>query len=89
MRKSKQTAAVLQIFIDQKDRWYHGYELVKITGLKSGTLYPMLSRLVLRGWLRVRYEKIDPRRAKRPPRVYYRITAKGLIEAPLLTNEEE
>jgi PadR family transcriptional regulator PadR len=89
MRKSKQTVAVLQIFIDGKDRWIYGNELIKTTGLKSGTLYPMLSRLVLRGWLRARYEKIDPRRAKRPPRVYYRITAKGLIEAPLLIDKGE
>ena len=59
--------------------WQHGYELSKGTGLKSGTLYPILLRLSDQGLLDSRWK--DAERPGRPPRHVYRLTASGLALA--------
>jgi PadR family transcriptional regulator, regulatory protein PadR len=59
--------------------WRHGYELAKQTGLKSGTLYPILIRLAERGLVEARWEEEQP--AGRPRRHLYRLTADGAREA--------
>jgi PadR family transcriptional regulator, regulatory protein PadR len=46
---SAQTLSVLAALCDQPSQWQHGYALAKQTGLKSGTLYPILIRLADRG----------------------------------------
>jgi PadR family transcriptional regulator PadR len=55
--------------------WRHGYELAKETGLKSGTLYPILIRLADRGLVEATWEQEQP--AGRPRRHLYRLTADG------------
>ena len=39
---SAQTLSVLAALCDQPSQWQHGYALAKQTGLRSGTLYPIL-----------------------------------------------
>ena len=56
--------------------WRHGYELSKDTGLRSGTLYPLLMRFAERGWVEARW--IEAAAPGRPPRHIYRLTAEGL-----------
>jgi DNA-binding PadR family transcriptional regulator len=56
--------------------WRHGYELAKETGLKSGTLYPILMRLAERGLVEARWEEEQP--AGRPRRHLYRLTPDGV-----------
>ncbi|HJY68249.1 MAG TPA: helix-turn-helix transcriptional regulator, partial [Streptosporangiaceae bacterium] len=46
---SPQTLAVLVALGEQPSAWQHGYALAQLTGLKSGTLYPILIRLADRG----------------------------------------
>ncbi len=46
---SAQTLSVLAALCGEPSRWRHGYALAKQTGLKSGTLYPILIRLADRG----------------------------------------
>ena len=46
---SAQTLSVLAALCDQPSQWQHGYALARQTGLKSGTLYPILIRLADRG----------------------------------------
>src|ERR1700733_5332669 len=46
---SPQTLAVLAALAGQPSAWQHGYALAQETGLKSGTLYPVLIRLADRG----------------------------------------
>ena len=46
---SPQTLAVLAALGGQPSAWQHGYALARETGLKSGTLYPILIRLAYRG----------------------------------------
>jgi PadR family transcriptional regulator PadR len=55
--------------------WLHGYELSRRTGLKPGTLYPILERLALRGLLEGRWEQSPL--GKRPARHSYRLTDVG------------
>ena len=46
---SAQTLSVLAALCAEPSQWCHGYALAKQTGLKSGTLYPVLIRLADRG----------------------------------------
>ena len=59
--------------------WGHGYDLARETGLKSGTLYPILVRLEQQGWLEARWEE-EPAPG-RPRRHLYRLTGLGAEEA--------
>ena len=56
--------------------WRHGYDIARETGLKSGTLYPILIRLADRGLLEASWEDEQP--AGRPRRHLYRLTSEGL-----------
>ena len=42
---SAQTVALLVALAARPQDWRHGYDLARETGLKSGTLYPILVRL--------------------------------------------
>src|SRR6476646_7156888 len=79
MRTTDQTIAVLSALQNSSKSWTHGYQLSKITGLKSGTLYPILLRLHDEGWLEAKWEASSEQ--GRPPRHLYRITAAGSMEA--------
>jgi PadR family transcriptional regulator PadR len=76
MRISHQTRLVLQAFLDTPAEETYGYSLSQITGLKAGTLYPILQRLTAEGWLRTRWDETDAPRGPRRRR-YYRLTAEG------------
>jgi PadR family transcriptional regulator len=76
---SRQTRALLAALLDRCQVWRHGYELSKETGLRSGTLYPLLMRLNEQGLLESRWQ--EPDRTGLPPRHVYRLTASGLALA--------
>jgi DNA-binding MarR family transcriptional regulator len=78
-RFSAQTLSVLAALCDQPSRWQHGYALAKQTGLKSGTLYPILIRLADRGMVEGCWQ--DEPGPGRPRRHLYRLTAAGLASA--------
>ena len=42
---SKQMRLLLAVLSTQRSEWRHGYDLLKDTGLSSGTLYPLLMRM--------------------------------------------
>lgn len=56
--------------------WRHGYDLIRILALKSGTLYPLLMRLESQGFLEAEWQQSST--GGRPPRHAYRLTAEGL-----------
>src|ERR1043165_3338697 len=72
---SAQTLAVLAALCAAPSDWRRGYDLAKDTGLKSGTLYPILVRLADRGLVEARWEAEQP--VGRPRRHLYRLTADG------------
>ena len=76
---SVQTLLVLAALAAVPADWRHGYDLAKETGLKSGTLYPILVRLADRGLVEARWEEGRP--AGRPPRHLYRLSSAGLAAA--------
>lgn len=79
MNFSAQTLAVLAALTGQPSSWRHGYDLARETGLKSGTLYPILIRLADRGVVEATWEAEQP--AGRPRRHLYRLTSDGLATA--------
>ena len=76
---SAQTLAVLADLCATPSQWRHGYGIARDTGLKSGTLYPVLVRLADRGLVEACWEDEQP--AGRPRRHLYRITPEGLAVA--------
>jgi PadR family transcriptional regulator PadR len=72
---SAQTLSVLAALFAEPVQWQHGYALAKLTGLKSGTLYPILIRLADRGLVEACWEQ-EPTPG-RPRRHLYRLTAAG------------
>jgi PadR family transcriptional regulator, regulatory protein PadR len=76
---SPQTLAVLMALSEQPSAWQHGYALAQETGLKSGTLYPILIRLADRGLVEACWQ--DEPVPGRPRRHLYRLTAHGLASA--------
>lgn len=81
IRITTQTLAVVAIFLSDPTAERHGFDLVERTGLKSGTLYPLLARLEGAGWLCSRWEEVDPASAGRPRRRLYALTAEGADSA--------
>jgi DNA-binding PadR family transcriptional regulator len=78
IRKSPQTFQVLAGFLENPEKWKYGYDISRETGLKSGTLYPILMRLAEHSLLETRWEHVEP---GRPPRHLYRLTPDGVAYA--------
>ena len=76
---SVQTLSVLAALCSEPAGWRHGYGIAKDTGLKSGSLYPILIRLADRGLVEARWEEGQP--AGRPRRHLYRLTPGGVARA--------
>jgi DNA-binding PadR family transcriptional regulator len=66
--------------------WY-GLQLSKRSGLKPGTIYPILSRLLEAEWVERRWEEIDPVAEGRPRRRLYRLSAVGAPAARWAVDE--
>src|SRR5215470_16544538 len=75
LRLSPQTLRVLDAFLDDPKEWKYGYDISRTTGLKSGTLYPILMRLAERELLEASWETAE---IGKPPRHMYRFTPNGL-----------
>lgn len=78
LRLSPQTVQVLDAFLEAPKDWRYGYDISRDTGLKSGTLYPILMRLADNKLVEACWETTD---AGRPPRHMYRLTSVGLQSA--------
>ncbi len=56
----------------------YGFDIIDITGLPGGTVYPALRRLEDTGCLASKWEKhVIAQAAARPPRKYYELTRAG------------
>lgn len=73
-RMTLPTLLVLRVLLDGET---YALRICQATGLKSGTISPILARLADRGWLVQRWEDIDPAERGRPPRRYCRLTEEG------------
>jgi PadR family transcriptional regulator, regulatory protein PadR len=75
LRLSPQTLLVFGALLVEPRAWHYGYDLSRSTGLKSGTLYPILMRMADRKLLETRWEAAE---SGKPPRHMYRFTPEGL-----------
>jgi PadR family transcriptional regulator PadR len=78
-RLTRPTAQMLAALLQAPHTWRYGYDLTKESGIASGTLYPLLARLVDDGWLETRWENSAV--PGRPPRHLYRLTPIGRAQA--------
>jgi PadR family transcriptional regulator len=78
-RPSRQMLTLLAALSERARQWRHGYDLMKETGLLSGTLYPLLMRMTDDGLVEAQWR--DPVQPGRPPRHVYRLTASGIALA--------
>ncbi|MEU5567439.1 PadR family transcriptional regulator [Micromonospora musae] len=81
MRLTLPVVKVLSALLAEPDAERYGLDLMKLTGLPSGTVYPVLHRLQGARWVEADWETIDPAVAGRPARRYYRLTAEGATAA--------
>lgn len=74
-KSSRQALALLGAMLERPGEWRHGYDLGKDTGLKAGTLYPLLMRLADEGLLESEWRPAA--RPGLPARHAYRLTPAG------------
>ena len=70
---------LLDAFAARTQHWRHGYDLMKETGLSSGTLYPLLMRMAEKGLIEAEWR--EPAQVGRPARHAYRLTTAGIALA--------
>lgn len=73
-RLSPQTIRILEEFLQSPAVWRYGYELSRETGLRPGTLYPILMRLAKYSLVETRWVVTEN---GVPPRHTYRLTSRG------------
>jgi len=79
----RKTHALVQVAIElmaDPTAKHWGYELGKRAGVRSGVLYPMLTRMLDAGWLTDGWEDPATIQEKRPPRRYYELTNEGRLQ---------
>ena len=78
MGKSYLTFSAAHVLQAVANGYLYGFEIIDITGLPSGTVYPALRRLEDNDYLGSKWEKTAIANAEaRPPRKYYEITRAG------------
>jgi DNA-binding PadR family transcriptional regulator len=76
MSKSIRLTYAAAMVLQALDRGYrYGFDIVEATGVRSGTVYPLLRRLEEAKMVRSKWEPVTIARAShRPPRKYYEVT---------------
>jgi PadR family transcriptional regulator PadR len=87
MRKTHATVQVAMALLEDPSGKHWGYELSRQAGVRSGTIYPMLTQMLREGWLSDGWEDPNKIVEKRPPRRYYEITPLGLARLGALLAE--
>jgi DNA-binding PadR family transcriptional regulator len=68
-------AVILQAL---ENGYQYGFDIMDVTGLPSGTVYPALRRLEDTGYVKSKWEKHSiAQEESRPPRKYYELTRDG------------
>ena len=87
MRETRAAVQVAMALLDDPQGKHWGYDLSKKSGVRSGVLYPMLTRMLDDQWLRDGWEDPLMITDRRPPRRYYEITELGLARLGALLAE--
>jgi len=76
---------VLEVLLTGDDELY-GLKIAELTGLKTGTVYPILARLEEAGWVGSRWER-EERGERGPRRRFYYFNPDGLAAARAVVRE--
>jgi len=87
-RASTPTRQVLQAFLDAPAEETYGFALAEVTGLASGTLYPILRRLEHDGLVRGSWAEVESA-GQRRRRKYYSLTGEGRRAANAATADQK
>lgn len=79
MRTTHALVQVAHALMEDPAAKHWGYDLARRAGVRSGVLYPMLSRMLDQGWLADGWENPDTIQG-RPPRRHYTLTDCGKRE---------
>jgi PadR family transcriptional regulator, regulatory protein PadR len=78
---SLSTLSVLNALLAEPAAELYGRQIADRTDLPPATTYPILLRLQEDGWVRGRWEDVDPHHEQRPRRHYYQLTERGVSRA--------
>jgi len=81
VRITLQTLQVLNVLLTDPLDEHYGLEISRESGLPTGSIYPILTRLETAGWVTSAWENIDESKQGRRRRRYYRLTAEGAKSA--------
>jgi PadR family transcriptional regulator PadR len=81
IRMSGPTLKLLKYLLENPKEGRSGAEVSKTTKLGSGTMYPLLQRLVIAKWIEGEWEDVDPSEVGRPKRRLYKLTRSGQAAA--------
>jgi PadR family transcriptional regulator PadR len=81
VRMSGPTLKLLTLLLERPQEGQSGASISKVTGLGSGTMYPLLQRLEFAKWIEGKWEDVDPSLVGRPKRRLYKLTRSGQSEA--------
>lgn len=76
-RLSHQALKVLSVLLQRPQERIAGSDILKQTGMLSGTAYPILARFERAGWLESDWEQLEPSEIGRPRKRLYRFTPSG------------
>lgn len=77
-RRTRRARALAAVLLAEPDARHTAYDLRNSSGLRAGSIYDLVNRMMAAGWLTDGWE--DPaitRQQKRPPRRYYTVTPAG------------
>ena len=81
IRITLQTLQVLRFLLRDPADGHYGLEISRGSGLPTGSIYPILTRLETAGWITSTWEDIDESKEGRRRRRYYRLTSPGTRQA--------
>lgn len=84
MRRTQAQRKVATTLMSDPDAQHYGYPLSKNSGVRSGVLYPLLSRWEAAGLIASDWAEPD---GSRPRRRYYTLTPAGRTELAALLEE--
>lgn len=80
-RRERATRRLAAVLLEHPDDQHFGWPLFRSARIPAGGGYPILTRMLVAGWLIDGWEE-DP--GDRPPRRYYKLTELGRLELGML-----
>jgi DNA-binding PadR family transcriptional regulator len=72
------SARVIRVMLEDPAHPRYGLEIMRLTGMGSGSMYPLLAKFTAAGWLTREQEKADPAGLGRPLRMLYKLSAEAV-----------